>query len=129
MAVRMQIGPMVALHYGVLAIVVSLVAWTVGLSSRRATGTPPIPPRPKPRRAGPGALAVRSALTFPTIDRPGAKVKSMALVEAGHRCAIPTCRHPTTEIAHIVPESQSHDDSFANLIALCPKCQKKEICP
>ena len=53
--------------------------------------------------------------------------KRMALVEAGHRCAIPTCRHPTTEIAHIVPESQSHDDSFANLIALCPKCQKKEI--
>jgi hypothetical protein len=53
----------------------------------------------------------------------------MALVEAGHRCAIPTCRHPTTEIAHIVPESQSHDDSFANLIALCPKCQKKEIGP
>jgi hypothetical protein len=51
----------------------------------------------------------------------------MALVEAGHRCAIPTCRHPTTEIAHIVPESQSHDDSFQNLIALCPKCQKKEI--
>jgi hypothetical protein len=34
--------------------------------------TPPIPPRPEPRRAGRGALAVRSALTFPTIDRPGA---------------------------------------------------------
>jgi len=51
----------------------------------------------------------------------------MALVEAGHRCAIPTCRHPTTEIAHIVRESESRDDSFENLIALCPKCQKKEI--
>lgn len=56
----------------------------------------------------------------------------MVLVEAGYRCAIPTCRHPTTEIAHIVPESQSHDDSFENLIALCPDCctrydQKKEI--
>jgi hypothetical protein len=56
----------------------------------------------------------------------------MVLVEASHRCAIPTCRHPTTEIAHIVPESQSHDDSFKNLIALCPDChtrydQKKEI--
>jgi hypothetical protein len=55
----------------------------------------------------------------------------MVLVEAGHRCAIPTCRHPTTEIAHIVPGSQSHDDSFENLIALCPNCitphdQKKE---
>jgi hypothetical protein len=56
----------------------------------------------------------------------------MVLVEAGHRCAIPSCRHPTTEIAHIVPESQSHDDSFENLIALCPTCHtqydhKKEI--
>ena len=135
----MQIGPMVAayeeptpwwhlaLHYGVLMIVVALVAWTVGLALPRPSGTPPIPPRPEPRRADRGALAVRSALTFPTIDHPGAKVKRMVLVEAGHRCAIPTCRHPTTEIAHIVPESQSHDDSFENLIALCPKCQKKEI--
>jgi hypothetical protein len=49
----------------------------------------------------------------------------MVLVEAGHRCAIPTCRHPTTEIAHIVPESQSHDDTFGNLIALCPKCHTR----
>ena len=109
-----------ALHYGVLVIAVSLVAWTVGLSLRRANGTPPIPPRPEPRRAGRGALAVRSALTLPTIDHPGAEVKRMVLVEAGHRCVIPTCRNPTTEIAHIVPESQSHDDSFENLIALCP---------
>jgi len=116
-----------ALHYGVVVIVVCLVAWTVGWSLRRASGTPPIPPRPEPRRADRGALAVRSALTFPTIDHPGAELKSMVLVEAGHRCAIPTCRHPTTEIAHIVPESESHDDSFENLIALCPKCQKKEI--
>jgi hypothetical protein len=116
-----------ALHYGVLVIAVSLVAWTVGLSLRRATGTPPIPPRPEPRRAGRGALAVKSALTFPTIDHPGAEVKRMVLVEAGHRCAIPTCRN-----RHIVPESQSHDDSFENLIALCPNRhtrydQKEEI--
>ncbi|WAJ45689.1 hypothetical protein OK015_04050 [Mycobacterium sp. Aquia_216] len=26
-----------------------------------------------------------------------------------------------------MPESQSHDDSFENLIALCPDCQKKQI--
>jgi hypothetical protein len=121
-----------ALRYGVLVIAVSLVAWIVGLSLRRANGTPPIPPRPEPRRAGRGALAVRSALTFPRIDHPGAEVKRMVLVEAGHRCAIPTCRNPTTEIAHIVPESQSHDDSFENLIALCPNRhtrydQKEEI--
>jgi hypothetical protein len=121
-----------ALQYAVLVIAVSLVAWPLGLSLHRANGTPPIPPRPQPRRAGRGALAVRPALTFPTIDHPGAEVKRMVLVEAGHRCAIPTCRHPTTEIAHIVPESQSHDDSFENLIALCPNRhtrydQKKEI--
>jgi hypothetical protein len=49
------------------------------------------------------------------------------LIEAAHRCAIPTCRNPTAEIAHIEPEPYSHDDSFENLIALCPGCQKKEI--
>ena len=114
-----------ALHYGVLVIAVGLVAWTVGLSLRRASGTPPIRPRPEPRRAGRGALAIRSALTFPTIDHPGAEIKRMVLVEAGHRCAIPSCRHPTTEIAHIVSESQSHDDSFENLIALCPNCHTR----
>jgi len=53
-------------------------------------------------------------------------------VEAGHRCAIPTCRSTTTEIAHIVPWAESHDNSFENLIALCPNChtrfdQGKEI--
>ena len=54
------------------------------------------------------------------------------LVESGHRCAIPTCRATTTEIAHIVPWAKSHDNSFENLIALCPNChtrfdQKKDI--
>jgi hypothetical protein len=120
-------GHSAALHYGALVTAVGLVAWIVGLSSRRASGTPPIPPRAEPRQAGRGALAVKSALTFPTIDHPGSAVKRRVLVEAAHRCAIPTCRNPTTEIAHIVPESQSHDDSFENLIALCPDCQKKEI--
>ena len=37
-----------ALHYGVLVLVVGVVAWTVGLSLRRAIGTPQIPPRPEP---------------------------------------------------------------------------------
>jgi hypothetical protein len=52
-------------------------------------------------------------------------------VEAGHRCAIPTCRATTTEVAHIVPWAESQDNSFGNLIALCPNCHtrfdKKEI--
>lgn len=61
-----------------------------------------------------------------------AAVKRAVLVEAGHRCAIPTCRFTTTEIAHIVPWAESQDNSFENLIALCPNChtrfdQKKEI--
>ena len=59
-------------------------------------------------------------------------IKRAVLVEAGHRCAIPTCRATTTEIAHIVPWAESNDNSFENLIALCPNChtrfdQKKEI--
>jgi hypothetical protein len=62
---------------------------------------------------------------------PAAIVREV-LVEAGHRCAIPTCRQTTTEIAHIVAWSKTHDNSFENLIAVCPNChtrfdQKKEI--
>ena len=61
-----------------------------------------------------------------------ADMKRAVLVEAGHRCAIPTCRATTTEIAHIIPWAESHDNSFENLIALCPNChtrfdQRKEI--
>jgi len=65
----------------------------------------------------------------PSIPKP---IERAVLVEAGHRCAIPTCRATTTEIAHIIPWAESHDHSFENLIALCPTChsrydQKKEI--
>jgi hypothetical protein len=61
-----------------------------------------------------------------------AEIKRAVLVEAGHRCAIPTCRATTTEIAHIVPWAETQDNSFENLIALCPNChtrfdQKKEM--
>lgn len=61
-----------------------------------------------------------------------AQTKRAVLVEAGHRCSIPTCRATTTEIAHIVPWAESRDNSFENLIALCPNChtrydQKSEI--
>ena len=65
-------------------------------------------------------------------DAISAAVKRAVLVEAGHRCAIPTCRATTTEIAHIVPWADSQDNSFDNLISLCPNCHtrfdhKKEI--
>jgi hypothetical protein len=68
------------------------------------------------------------------MDRPSIPADTVraVLVEAGHRCAIPTCRTTTTEIAHIEPWAKSQDNSFENLIALCPTChtrfdQKKEI--
>jgi hypothetical protein len=53
------------------------------------------------------------------------EVQRAVLVEAGHRCAIPTCRQPTTEFAHIVPYAQTRDNSFENLIALCRNCHKR----
>jgi hypothetical protein len=105
-----------ALHYGVLLIAVCFVAWMIHRSKLWSAPLTASALWPARRGFGPGGIegVLRAR-------------KRMALVEAGHRCAIPTCRHPTTEIAHIVPESQSHDDSFHNLIALCPKCQNKEI--
>jgi hypothetical protein len=42
------------------------------------------------------------------------------LAEAGHRCAIPTCRQIPVEIHHIVPWSKVEEHAFENLIALCP---------
>jgi hypothetical protein len=46
-------------------------------------------------------------------------------VEAGHRCAIPTCRQWPVEIAHIVPYRLVKTHSFDNLIALCPTCHMR----
>jgi HNH endonuclease len=106
-----------ALNYGVLMIAVCFVAWMIHRFAK-IWSTPLTASGPWPARRGFGRGGIAGVLRAR---------KRMALVEAGHRCAIPTCRHPTTEIAHIVPESQSHDDSFENLIALCPDCQKKEI--
>jgi hypothetical protein len=49
-------------------------------------------------------------------------IERQVLIEAGHRCAIPTCKYTRVEIAHIVPWAESNDNSFENLIALCPNC-------
>jgi hypothetical protein len=106
-----------ALHFGVLVIVACFVGWMIHrfakMWSAPQTASAPLPARRGFRRGGFGGVPMAR--------------KRMVLVEAGHRCAIPTCRHRTTEIAHIVPESQGHDDTFENLIALCPSCRKKEI--
>jgi hypothetical protein len=54
-----------------------------------------------------------------------AELKRAVLVEAGHRCAIPSCRATTTEIAHISPWRDQRVHKFENLIALCPNCHTR----
>jgi HNH endonuclease len=54
-----------------------------------------------------------------------APTKRAVLVEAGHRCAIPTCRQVPVEIAHITPYARTKDNRFENLIALCPTCHTR----
>jgi hypothetical protein len=45
------------------------------------------------------------------------------LVEAGHRCAIPTCKQVPVEVHHIDGKRANH--AFENLIALCPTCHTR----
>lgn len=47
------------------------------------------------------------------------------LVEAGHRCAIPTCRYIEVEIHHIIPWAQCQAHEYDNLIALCANCHRR----
>ena len=46
------------------------------------------------------------------------------LVEAGHRCAIPTCRNIKVDVHHIVSWSDCKKHEYSNLIALCPNCHR-----
>ncbi|MCX4672404.1 HNH endonuclease [Streptomyces sp. NBC_01381] len=52
-------------------------------------------------------------------------LKRAVLVEAGHRCAIPTCRQTPVELAHITPWTKVKEHTFENLIALCPTCHTR----
>lgn len=52
-------------------------------------------------------------------------IKRAVLVEAGHRCAIPTCRQWPIELAHIAPYRDVRKHAFENLIALCPTCHTR----
>lgn len=54
-----------------------------------------------------------------------AALKRRVLVEAGHRCAIPTCRAAQVEIAHIVAWSKVKEHAYGNLIVLCPNCHTR----
>jgi hypothetical protein len=53
-----------------------------------------------------------------------AEIRRRVLVEAGHKCSIPTCRHMEVDIHHIVPWAQSQSNEYSNLIALCPNCHR-----
>ena len=53
------------------------------------------------------------------------ELERSVLVEAGHRCAIPTCRSVPVDLAHIVPWSTVREHRFENLIALCPTCHRR----
>jgi hypothetical protein len=60
--------------------------------------------------------------TRPQIPAP---LRRRVLVEAGHRCAIPTCRHIDVDIHHIVPWETCKKHEYENLIALCPNCHRR----
>jgi len=61
-------------------------------------------------------------MTRPAIPQ---ALKLKVLVEAGHRCAIPTCKQVPVELAHIVPWEKCNEHTFENLIALCPTCHTR----
>ncbi|MET7633422.1 HNH endonuclease signature motif containing protein [Streptomyces sp. NPDC001773] len=52
-------------------------------------------------------------------------MRRAVLVEAGHRCAIPTCRQVPVDLAHINPWAKVKEHTFENLIALCPTCHAR----
>lgn len=54
-----------------------------------------------------------------------AEIRRRVLVEAGHRCAIPTCRHIEVDLHHIIPWAQCQAHQYDNLIALCPNCHRR----
>lgn len=52
------------------------------------------------------------------------ELKRRVLCEAGHRCAIPTCREIIVEVHHIVSWSECKEHNYENLITLCPNCHR-----
>lgn len=54
-----------------------------------------------------------------------AELRRRILVEAGHRCSIPTCRYIEVEVHHIVPWAKCNCHEYENLIALCPNCHRR----
>lgn len=58
----------------------------------------------------------------PAVPEP---LRRRVLLEAGHRCAIPTCLHPAVDAHHIMPWERCLEHTFQNLIALCPNCHRR----
>jgi HNH endonuclease len=54
-----------------------------------------------------------------------AELRRRILVEAGHRCAIPTCRYIEVDVHHIIPWATCRTHEYDNLIALCPNCHRR----
>jgi len=54
-----------------------------------------------------------------------ADLKRKIFVEAGHRCAITTCRSIIVDIHHIIPWEKCRKHEYNNLIALCPNCHRR----
>ena len=53
------------------------------------------------------------------------EVRREVLVEAGHRCAIPTCRNSANvDVHHIIPWEECKEHNPDNLIVLCPNCHR-----
>lgn len=55
-----------------------------------------------------------------------AELRRQVLVEAGHRCAVPTCRQHPVDIEHITDWATVRKHEFENLIALCPTCHRRK---
>jgi 5-methylcytosine-specific restriction endonuclease McrA len=53
------------------------------------------------------------------------ELRRRILVEAGHRCAIPTCRYIEVDVHHIIPWATCRTHEYDNLIALCPNCHRR----
>ncbi len=53
------------------------------------------------------------------------ELKRKLLIESGHRCAIPTCKHPEVEFHHIIPWGKCKEHTYDNMIVLCPNCHSR----
>lgn len=53
-----------------------------------------------------------------------ADLRRRIMVEAGHRCAIQTCRNLLVDVHHIIPYKICKKHEYSNLIALCPNCHR-----